>query len=542
MFPSRFSSSSWFGMALRLWRAVPVLLAALLLLLTSAAIAAAQLPQPALSPAQVTIAGTQGAVAQRTILLQLPPDASDIRFVAQDLLTTDGTGVLPAAAIRADIPAVSAQSSNVVTGAVTLPLSMVLTVDLRAANSGEYTGDALVYYALPGSVDAPTPVRLTAETLGLTVSVKSPPWWPVLVLVLGLALGLGLTTYREQMAPVDRLLVQLAEVQNRLDGDSKLGEDGAGAAFRDLATRALTDALALLRAGDQQNAARLAQRAETIVNLWARERARWLRAIEMQRGLLEQSNELHAKLTDEALAPARTHLAELRRAVETVVVTVVEDLLADANKGNGAHADKLVKRLDEQRSKLRTFASFADKLSQIANELMHANAEQQKQFRTLVNDVGALDADAALAAYTSQVTALDERATALLGEISTPKVREELSSAGTPLLDQAAPERDLFASLLDAGILPSTPEELKQNRSSFWRLRMLTVLSWAVALLVLGAAGFNQLYVTKPTFGAAPWTDYLGLFAWGFGVEVTRDAVVKMVQGWGIPAKSLTNA
>lgn len=539
MFPSRFSSSSWFGMALRLWRAVQVLLAALLLLLASAAIAAAQLPQPALFPAQVTIAGTQGAVAQRTILLQLPPDASDIRFVTQDLLTTDGTGVLPAAAIRADIPAVSAQSSNVVTGAVTLPLSMVLTVDLRAANSGEYTGNALVYYALPGSVDAPTPVRLTAETLGLTVSVKSPPWWAVLVLVLGLALGLGLTTYREQMAPVDRLLVRLAEVQNRLDGDGELGEHGAGVAFRELATRALTDALALLRAGDQQNAARLAQRAETIVNLWARERARWLRAIEMQQNLLEQVDDLEQKLQRDKLAPATMHLDELRSLVKTAVTDVLEAVLIETNQGDGTHAQKLSARLDELRARLRVFTRLAEKLIQIADNL----AQQSNQdFNNMLKKVEALDAAAALTVYTDQVRVLDDEATALLREISTPKGLEEPSSAATPLLDQAAPERDLFASLLDAGMLPSTPEELKQNRSSFWRLRMLTVLSWAVALLVLGAAGFNQLYVTKPTFGAAPWTDYLGLFAWGFGVEVTRDAVVKMVQGWGIPAKILTTA
>lgn len=250
MFTSRCSSRLWFDTRQRLWRAAPVVLTALLLLLASSVIAAAQAPQPVLSPAQVTIAGESGALLQRTILLHLPPNATDIRFVAQDLLTTDGTGVLPAAAIRADIPAASVQSSATVTGSVTLPLSMALTVDLRGVGSGAYTGDALVYYAQPGSAATPTPVQLTVESLGLTVNVKAPPWWPATVLLLGLLLGLGLTTYREQLAPVDRLLVRLAEVQNRLDGDAELSAHGVGAAFRDLATRALTDALALLRAGD----------------------------------------------------------------------------------------------------------------------------------------------------------------------------------------------------------------------------------------------------------------------------------------------------
>ncbi|GIK73287.1 MAG: hypothetical protein BroJett021_22750 [Chloroflexota bacterium] len=539
MVSSRFSSSAWFGTASRPWRAVQVLLTALLLLLASAAIAAAQALQPALSPAQVTIAGTCGAVEQRTILLRLPPDASDIRFVAQDLPTTDGTGVLPAAAIRADIPAAGVQNSTAVTGAVTLPLSMALTVDLREANSGAYTGAALVYYALPGSVDAPTPVRLTAETLGLTVNVKSPPWWPALVLVLGLALGLGLTTYREQMAPVDRLLVRLATVKNRLDGDAELNEEGKGAAFYTLANRALTDALTRLRAGDQQNAARLALRAETIVNLWVRERERWLRAVAMQRDLLKQVAELQQRLEPAVLAPAGAHLEKLRLLVEAADEDVLESILAETNQGDGTHAQKLSARLDELRARLRAFTGLAEKLIQIADKLAQ---QSNPDFNNLLKKVEALDAAAALTVYTDQVKLLYDEAAALLGAISAPKVREEPKSAATSAPGLAAPESDLFAMLLDAGMLPSTPEELKQDKSSVRRLRTLTLLSWAVALLLLCAAGFNQLYVTKATFGATPWTDYLGLFAWGFGVEVTRDAVVKMVQGWGIPAKSPTIA
>jgi len=537
MIPSRYTSRVWFDTRRRLGRAAPVVLTALLLLLASSGIAAAQAPQPVLSPAQVTIAGDSGALPQRVILLHLPPDASDIRFVAQDLLTTDGTGVLPAAAIRADIPAASVQSSAAVTGSVTLPLSMALTVDLREVGSGAYTGDALVYYALPGSAATPTPVQLTVESLGLTVNVKAPPGWPALVLLLGLLLGIGLTTYREQVAPVDRLLVRLAEVQSRLDGDAELGEQGAGAAFRELTTRTLTDALALLRAGDQQNAARLTLRAETIVNLWARERARWLRAIEMQQDLLKQAADLKRKLERNRLAPAKLHLEKLRGLVETAITDVVEALLADANQGDGTHAQKLSARLEEERARLRAFADLADKLNRIAELLVQ---KPNTQFDGLLEKVAALDAAAALTAYTEQVKLLDDEAAALLEALSTSKVREGIQPAATPAPGHTAAESDFFAMLLHAGMLPATPEAL-QRGPSLWRLRILTWLSWAVALLLLGAVGFNELYVTKATFGATPWADYLALFVWGFGVEVTRDAVVKMVQGWGIPAKSPTS-
>ncbi|MFO7631440.1 MAG: hypothetical protein R6W76_02815, partial [Caldilinea sp.] len=469
----------------------------------------------------------------------------DVRFVAQDLLTTDGTGVLPAAAIRADTPATAAQPSTAVTGSVTLPLSMALTVDLRGGGSGGYAGDALIYYALPGGAETPKPVRLTAESLGLTVNVKAPPWWPAIVLALGLLLGIGLTTYREQLAPVDRLLVRLAAIQNRLEGDAELGKQAKGAALRELAERAIADALAMLRAGDQQNATRLAQRAEAIVDLWARERARWLKALEMQQGLLEQIGEVEQKLETAAavqsgakLVHARDHLAKLRTAVEGAVDSVTEAVLADANKGDGAHAGKLVTRLEALRGKLRVFAELAAELIQIAGRLAQApNPDHQRRFETLLGKLDTLDAAASLDVYTGQIDPLVVEARALYSDLTASKVREPLP-AGAPAPDLGAAGLDLFAVLLYDGALPMTPADLMAQRGSIWRLRIVTWVSWLVALILLGGIGFNQLYVTQATFGAAPWADYFGLFAWGFGVEVTRNAVVQMVQGWGIPARS----
>jgi hypothetical protein len=59
--------------------------------------------------------------------------------------------------------------------------------------------------------------------------------------------------------------------------------------------------------------------------------------------------------------------------------------------------------------------------------------------------------------------------------------------------------------------------------------------SYVIAVVFLAGAGFRQLYVDQPTFGANPWKDYFALLAWGFGAEATRDAVTKVVQGWGLP-------
>lgn len=67
------------------------------------------------------------------------------------------------------------------------------------------------------------------------------------------------------------------------------------------------------------------------------------------------------------------------------------------------------------------------------------------------------------------------------------------------------------------------------------RLKIFTMSSYAIAIIFLAGAGFNQLYVDQATFGANPWKDYCALMVWGFGSEATRDAVTRVLQGMGVP-------
>jgi hypothetical protein len=62
------------------------------------------------------------------------------------------------------------------------------------------------------------------------------------------------------------------------------------------------------------------------------------------------------------------------------------------------------------------------------------------------------------------------------------------------------------------------------------RLKLFSWVSGAIATLLLAGTGFNQLYISNPTFGANPWTDYFTLLAWGFGAEATRESITKVVR------------
>jgi len=68
------------------------------------------------------------------------------------------------------------------------------------------------------------------------------------------------------------------------------------------------------------------------------------------------------------------------------------------------------------------------------------------------------------------------------------------------------------------------------------RYGLLTALTVVVSLLLLALLGIKEQYLDNPTFGS--FGDYLKLFLWGFGVEMSTSKVLELVSGWGMFAES----
>jgi hypothetical protein len=108
------------------------------------------------------------------------------------------------------------------------------------------------------------------------------------------------------------------------------------------------------------------------------------------------------------------------------------------------------------------------------------------------------------------------------------------------LHDQSSPRSGISKNLLGSGGISSPPQTRSTNSTpettkAGVRLKLFTGTSYAIAVIFLAGAGFSQLYIDNPTFGANPWKDYFALMAWGFGAEATRDAITKVVQSWNLP-------
>jgi hypothetical protein len=62
------------------------------------------------------------------------------------------------------------------------------------------------------------------------------------------------------------------------------------------------------------------------------------------------------------------------------------------------------------------------------------------------------------------------------------------------------------------------------------RQRWFGIAQMLVAILVLGGAGFAELYLARDDFGASWWGDYVALLMWGFSAETSRAAVSDVVR------------
>jgi len=135
------------------------------------------------TPSQLTVEGTRGAVETRTLLLRTSHPITSLQVIPLDLTRADGHAVLPAGAVQAALPA-----DQIATGGL---LTVPVTFDLHGAPSGEFSGELLVSY------------HGGALTVPITVTVRDPWLLPLVVLVAGVGLGAGVSTYRARSRPRD---------------------------------------------------------------------------------------------------------------------------------------------------------------------------------------------------------------------------------------------------------------------------------------------------------------------------------------------------
>ena len=456
-------------------------------------------PKVTVTPSSLTVVGTQCLPfkfgcppVKRNLLLRIDSAITNAQLFTLDLNRSDGATVLPATAIRPSLSPNSVQSNQ--------PLTIPVQFDFSQTQSGEYSGVLLLSH--------------TDGELTIPVTVRVKDYWllPLVVLVLGVALGMGVSAYRAEGMARDEILVQVGRLRTQMRADSQLAQS-----FQTKIAGYLVDVETALENKRWEAAQQAVAQAQTVWDKWRKGREDWLAQLKYRDLLAE-------RLEDEVPNPDAFYMQVVRSQLENTVRET-------ADKESPQQLRKSLEDLQQQINRYLQGQARLDQFNQLITEVIPDKEQfwklKSQHFQQELDSLSPTDQEA-FNNWKKQVeTGIEDLLQALEQQTTTE------AASTSPLiiargLDNTTPPH-LLAPVPSARPLPDPVQAARQ------RLRWFNWLSYAIAVGLLAGAGFGQLYVAKPTFGANSWSDYFALFAWGFGAEVTRDAITKVVRDWKLP-------
>jgi len=368
------------------------------------------------------VSASRGDTLVRRLLLQETgnglPDTG-LRLVAQDLTGAQGNAVLPASHLTAQLP------SNQVAGGSFLNVD--LSVDLQGVPAGDYRGNLVLTDDYHNRLFIP-----------LEVTVKDNWPWAVVLLVLGLIIGLGLTAYRTVAQPRERLQRRIAVLRRQVNQ-----ETDHPAQVREAVEPSLADAEAALADERSEDCVRAVQRAEARLNRWRTGGAGWTRQLDAARDLRQRLDGIPSPASESAT-------------VRQLKVQVDQLNLADFETVEAAQAhvaalgvrlqryEQLAERLQALRGRLDralsqdqlphpVIAEWQAQLSDLAHRLDSLAPDSEADAQLLAGDL--MKAGRRLAADLERHATLAARKSGCLEAAQ--ELRADLAHRGSPTVDIA---------------------------------------------------------------------------------------------------------
>lgn len=441
-----------------------------------------------IEPENLTITGSRfSQVENRLIFITSNEPIANLQISPRSLYRTDNLVVFPITAITID----KSQPNPKQPDEVIVPVKF----NLKKAPSGEFQGKLRLSYQ---HEEQKLPI-----TMGIPVTIKVKDNWflPLTVLLVGTGLGIVVSAYRAQGKPRDEVLVRIGRLRAEMQEDRELAPS-----FKTQIESHLYDVRVGLQGDKLETARNGIEEAEKVWAKWIKGRADWLNQ-------LAYWEELNRRLQD--LNPNIPYVQKVRREMQ--------DASREASELTGP--DKLRDRLDELAGQINRFLQVQALEKQLRDLLAQLPSEEKANWESKIlgweRQIDRIQ-PSELTQDETLVTEM-EGAIAEMGQLVAQHLGKSGITKGISSIFQVAPA---------PSARPLSWE--RQISGAGWRLRCFTGVSYGIALLFLTGAGFNQLYVDNPTFGANPGKDYFALLAWGFGAEATRDAITKMIQGWGL--------
>ena len=442
--------------------------------------------QATLEPNTLAAAGSRCLFAkfgcstiERRIVLRSEEPLQKLRFIATDLQQEGGTAFFSGDRITArDLPeAIAANEAR----------TAIVSFHLRSGNSGEFRGNLLLVHA-EGELLLPAIVR-----------IRDPWLYPFVLLLVGVALGYSVATYRGVLKTQDEIVARVGYLRAQVESDRELVST-----FRNHINRWLLAAEDAIAERNWEDARAALAKGREIWHKWRGDRGGWQQQLNARKTLLKAIKE-----SEIAHSPfGRETIARL------------EQLHLEAPNCEGVRS--LHQKLVEIRDRVYRYREGNHLLKQCDRHVRDGSAvASDKQ----CNDVRELKdrLDGLWDASDEDFKDWQQEARSLLANVREDDGQPESSlDSGTnptdPSIDSALVIPPVYAI---AGV------RVRRARQRLWWFEMV---GHAIAVSLLFATGFVKLYASNPIFGSNSTADYLALLAWGFGAEVTRDAIAEALR------------
>ena len=470
------------------------------------------------TPTNLTVAGKRCFInrvnctkVKRNLLLRSKQEVTNIKIISSDLNRTDATQVFPADAIQIN-------SANISTTIQQLNANEFVTVpiefDLQNIPSGEFNGTLLVTY-VDGEIIIP-----------VNIKVKDNWFLPLLVLLLGVSLGIAISAYRNEGMARDEVLVKVGRIRSRVRADNEIDQ-----AFTNKINAYLVEVETAIESKNWQTATETVNQAQKTWDKWRKGKYDWL-------DLLKSESELRECLDKEYPQSSKQNIPYLQN-IRWELQKTRRNLAAMDTPDNFSQS---LKEVRQQLNRYLQGKTQYEKFSELRLQLPDALDNKTLTYWDLEDT----DLEQKLYNLSNQ----DEAFTQWQQEVKNKsqeliQVIEQQSNQDSTNQQVENIARSIKNPIPNTQISPIPDiqafDKEKVDKSARQRLYLFNIVSYAIAIFLLGGAGFTQLYAANKTFGSNGLTEYFALLAWGFGAEATRETVTKVLQDWkqsGVKDKS----
>ncbi len=449
------------------------------LLLWSGKISSANLK---ITPSQLTFAGKTGSIITRTLLLEAD---STIHFagIPMDLVGSDESKILPSSSIKVlNIP-----DSLLIQN----PCMITVRIDLNHIAPGEYRG--LLWLRS----------KILSLSVPAKVQVKDSPFFPVLILLVGVISGLLVIYFHQQEKPRDKILIRLSEIRSVIRTESDMIP-----CFREQLEACQYDIETLIHAKKCDEAILLVSDSEKVWDRWRQGRSDWI-------ALFRYYLDLKKRLENSKLNVNSSFLKTTSQQMEEAI----------KNAPNLESPGLLFEKLDIISQHLNLFIQLQNEIDELNRLRNDIPGEYAESWRSKINELQQQLFDLEPSAASEHKKIDEEIKNAFL------ELKKLVTQHGLKATSRGAIQPEMISTRFMTSAPPITQKKHSQiNKKSDRHQEILKYLVFLLLGLLIGSIGYHQLYLAKPTFGANVWIDYFSLFIWGFCAEVSLSPIIQLIR------------